>query len=241
LSKRERETEMAQTILAEVLSIEAATDFVNVVKLKPLTPAEFKAGQYLQIVLSAEDKRIFSIASSPNCEYIELHIGAGPDDSYPRGALDHMSVNREVILEVGLGDAHIQQDSARPIILMAGGTGFSYTKSIADHLMHVKSDTPILFYWGVKEESALYAKSEMEAWAEAHPHVQFIPVVENPSDSWQGKTGYVHQAVMNDIASLEEFDIYLAGPFKMAGIAREDFIKHGAVKERIFADAFAFI
>ena len=232
---------MPQTILAEVLSIEAATNFVNIVKLKPLIPAEFQAGQYLQIVLSEEDKRIFSIASAPGAEVIELHIGAGPDDSYPRGALDHMSVNREVIIEVGLGNAHIQTSSDRPIILMAGGTGFSYTKSIADHLTSIKATTPVILYWGVKEESALYARAEMETWAASHSHFEFIPVVENPSTEWQGKTGYVHQAVMNDIKDLAPYDIYLAGPFKMAGIAREDFINQGAIKERIFADAFAYI
>lgn len=231
---------MSQTILAEVVSIEAVTDVVHVVKLKPSTPAEFKAGQYLQVVLSAEDKRIFSIASAPNAELIELHIGAGPEDSYPRGALDHMSVNREVILEVGLGDAHIK-DVERPIILLAGGTGFSYTKSIADHLSHIKCTTPVTLYWGVKEESALYAKAEMEAWANTHSNLQFIPVVENPSDTWQGKTGYVHKAIMEDIKNLKDYDIYLAGPFKMAGIVRDDFTQHGALKDRLFADAFAFI
>ena len=231
----------AQTIQAEVVSVEAVTDFVNVVKLKPLTPAKFLAGQYCQIVLSEEDKRVFSIGSSPSAELLELHIGAGPEDSYPRGALTHLEQNKVVTLEVGLGNAHFQEASSRPVILMAGGTGFSYTKSIADHLAEFHPNQTVLMYWGVKDESALYAKAEMEQWAKSHPHFQFIPVVEDASDDWAGKTGYVHQAVMADIISLEPYDIYLAGPFKMAGIAREDFIKHGASKEHMFADAFAFI
>jgi len=231
----------AQTIQAEVVSIEAVTDFVNIVKLKPLTAAKFEAGQYLQIVLSDEDKRIFSIGSSPNAELIELHIGAGPEDSYPRGALNHMAENKVVTLEVGLGNAQLKQDVSRPIILMAGGTGFSYTKSIADFLAETQPNRTVLMYWGVKQEQALYAKNEMEQWANNHEHFQFIPVVEQASDSWQGKTGFVHKAVMEDIVSLEPYEIYLAGPFKMAGIAREDFIKHGAIKEQMHADAFAFI
>lgn len=231
----------AQSIQAEVVSIEAVTDFVNIVKLKPLTPAQFKAGQYLQIVLSDEDKRVFSIGSAPSAELIELHIGAGPEDSYPRGALTHMETNKVVTLEVGLGNAHLQEESKRPIILMAGGTGFSYTKSIADHLAEQFPEQTVLMYWGVKEPSALYALNEMQQWANNHNHFQFIPVVENADNNWQGKTGYVHKAVMEDIISLEPYDIYLAGPFKMAGIAREDFINHGAIKEHMYADAFAFI
>ena len=231
----------AQTIQAEVVSIEAVTDFVNIVKLKPLSEIAFEAGQYLQIVLSDEDKRIFSVGSSPNSELIELHIGAGPEDSYPRGALNHMAENQTVTLEVGLGNAQLKQDVSRPIILMAGGTGFSYTKSIADFLAETQPAQTVLLYWGVKQEESLYAKEEMEKWAEKHEHFQFIPVVEEPSDTWQGKTGYVHKAVMEDIVSLEPYEIYLAGPFKMAGVAREDFIQHGAIKEQMHADAFAFI
>ncbi len=231
----------AQTIQAEVVSIEAVTDFVNIVKLKPLSEIAFEAGQYLQIVLSDEDKRIFSVGSSPNSELIELHIGAGPEDSYPRGALNHMAENQIVTLEVGLGNAQLKQDVSRPIILMAGGTGFSYTKSIADFLAETQPAQTVLLYWGVKQEGSLYAKEEMEKWAEKHEHFQFIPVVEEPSDTWQGKTGYVHKAVMEDIVSLEPYEIYLAGPFKMAGVAREDFIQHGAIKEQMHADAFAFI
>lgn len=231
----------ALSIQAEVVSIEAVTDFVNIVKLKPLVEAKFEAGQYLQVVINDEDKRIFSIGSSPSADLIELHIGAGPEDSYPRGALNHMTDNKVVTLEVGLGNAQLKQNSARPIILMAGGTGFSYTKSIADCLAETQPNQTVLLYWGVKQETSLYAKEEMELWAKKHEHFQFIPVVEEPSDSWQGKTGYVHKAIMEDIVSLEPYEVYLAGPFKMAGVAREDFIKHGAVKEQLHADAFAFI
>ena len=232
----------APIINAEVVSIESATDYVHIVKLKPLETIHFLAGQYLQVVLSDEDKRVFSIASSPNAEFIELHIGAGPNDDYPRGALDHMAANKVVQLEVGLGHAHLNSASERPIILMAGGTGFSYVKSIADYLAETKPNHHVILYWGAKNEASLYANEYLKNWAASYPHFQYIPVVEESEDSWNGKTGYVHHAVMEDIISLEPYDIYLAGPFKMAGIAREDFISQkGAIKEHMFADAFAFI
>lgn len=232
----------AHTIKAEVVSIEAVTDYVHIVKLKPTEPVSFLAGQYLQIVLADDDKRVFSIASSPNAELIELHIGAGPEDSYPRGALDHMAANKTVTLEVGLGHAHLNSASERPIILMAGGTGFSYVKSIADYLAETKPNHTVLLYWGARDEESLYASEYLQTWAKGHPHFQYLPVVEEESDDWTGRTGYVHEAVMADIMSLEPYDIYLAGPFKMAGIAREDFInKKGALKEHLYADAFAFI
>lgn len=232
----------APMINAEVVSIESATDYVHIVKLKPLETVNFLAGQYLQIVLNDDDKRIFSIASSPNAEFIELHIGAGPNDDYPRGALDHMAANSTVKLEVGLGQAHLNSASERPIILMAGGTGFSYVKSIADYLSETKPNHPVLLFWGAKDSASLYADEYLTQWAAQYDNFQYVPVVETANSGWEGKTGYVHHAVMEDISSLEPYDIYLAGPFKMAGVAREDFIsKKGALKAHMFADAFAFI
>ncbi|WP_440054688.1 NAD(P)H-flavin reductase [Pseudoalteromonas sp. T1lg65] len=235
-----------QQLKAEVASITPLTEFVFKVILKPQHAVEFEAGQYLQLVLGEKDKRAFSIASSPSqSEQLELHIGASGADSYAMQSLEHLRTAHEnaqlVDLEVGLGVSQLRPEQARPLVLLAGGTGFSYVKSMADRLAEINYSSPVLFYWGVKEESALYAKAEMEAWAEKQPHFQFIPVVENAGQDWKGHTGYVHQAVMKDIVSLEPYSIYMAGRFDMIGIVRDDFIEHGASREYMYADAFAFI
>ncbi len=235
-----------QVLKAEVESITPLTEFVHKVILKPAEPVTFAAGHYLQLVLGEKDKRAFSIANSPSkSDYLELHIGASGADSYAMQSLDHLRAaydqKQSVAVEVGLGVSQLRPEQARPLVLLAGGTGFSYVKSIADYLAEINYDQPVLFYWGVKEESALYAKAEMEAWAAANKHFEFIPVVEHPSESWHGHSGFVHQAVMKDIVSLEPYSIYMAGRFDMIGIVRDDFINHGAEREYMFADAFAFI
>ncbi|QUI62025.1 NAD(P)H-flavin reductase [Pseudoalteromonas sp. A22] len=235
-----------QVLAAEVVSITPLTEFVHKVILKPEEAVQFEAGQYLQLVLGEKDKRAFSIASSPSkTEQLELHIGASGADSYAMQSLDHLhnafDTKQTVALEVGLGVSQIRVDQARPLVLLAGGTGFSYVKSMADHLAETGYDQPVLFYWGVKEEAALYAKAEMEAWAASNKHFQFIPVVENASEAWKGHRGFVHQAVMKDIVSLEPYSIYMAGRFDMIGIVRDDFINHGAERDFMYADAFAFI
>ncbi|BBN80095.1 NAD(P)H-flavin reductase [Pseudoalteromonas sp. A25] len=235
-----------QLVNAEVVNISPLTEFVHKVTLKPDAAVSFEAGQYLQLVLGEKDKRAFSIASRPSMQNeLELHIGASGADSYAMQALEHLKqahLNKQsVLIEAGLGISQLRVDSQRPIILLAGGTGFSYVKSMADHLAEIGFTQPVLLYWGVKEESALYAKQEMEAWAAGHKNFQFIPVVENASATWSGHTGYVHKAVMKDIVSLEPYSIYMAGRFDMIGIVRDDFINHGAEREHMYADAFAFI
>jgi aquacobalamin reductase/NAD(P)H-flavin reductase len=143
--------------------------------------------------------------------------------------------------EIGHGNAYLREGSKRPIILMAGGTGFSYVKSLFEQIVYLQLENPVYLFWGVKEYSRFYFKNEAMAWAKKHDNIHFHPVIELPEAQWQGHQGYVHQAVLNEFADLSAFDIYIVGPLAMAKIAREDFLKQGALAERIFGDAFSFI
>ena len=195
--------------------------------------------------MSDEDKRPFSIASSPNSDLIELQIGAFVADSYPMQVIERIKSvqadDKTLDIEIPLGNAQLRVGSDRPLLLLAGGTGFSYIKSMFEYLAEVGSTRHIMVYWGLRDESALYELTETAATIAKLADATFIPVVENPTDSWQGTTGLVHQAAMNDIANLEPYDIYLAGRFEMVGAIRGDFVKQGATVEHMYADAFAFI
>ncbi len=230
-----------KVINCQVHSITSLTAHVYKVLLKPAQAVDFIPGQYLNFVMSDDDKRPFSIASSPNAEFIELQIGAFAADSYPMQVIEKIKSCDEVTIEIPLGHAQLRTDSERPLLLMAGGTGFSYIKSMFAYLAEQKSTRHVMVYWGLREPSACYELAETAAIVAQLPHANFIPVVENPDENWQGRIGLVHQAVMHDIISLEPYDIYLAGRFEMVGLVRSDFVEHGALIEHMHADAFAFI
>lgn len=225
--------------------IEQLTPTVNRVLLTPAQVVNFSSGQYLQLCLSDSDKRPFSIASTPAQQQLELHIGGAVADQYASQALAHLlqqhQLQQPVQAEIGLGQAQFRADSERPIILLAGGTGFSYAYSIAQSIAAAKLDRPVFFYWGVREQAALYHHAVMQQWAAQNTKYRFVPVVQQPDDNWQGRSGMVHQAVLEDFVSLEAYDIYVAGPFAMAGVVRDAFIEQGAHREHMFADAFAYI
>lgn len=234
-----------KTISCQIVSLTSLTAHVFKVLLKPDEKVDFIAGQYLNFVMSDEDKRPFSIASSPNSDLIELQIGAFVADSYPMQVIERIkssqAEDKSVTIEIASGNAQLRTESERPLLLLAGGTGFSYIKSMFEYLAEQKSQRHIMVYWGLRELAAAYELEETAAIIAKLPHAKFIPVIENASEKWQGKTGLVHQAVMHDIVSLEPYDIYLAGRFEMVGAVRGDFIEHGALQEHMFADAFAFI
>lgn len=228
-------------IKCQVASIEALTPYVYKVLLKPEQPVNFIAGQYLNFVLNADDKRPFSIASSPNNDLIELQIGAFSADSYPMQVIEFIKNNKEVTVELPLGNAQLRTDSTKPLLLIAGGTGFSYIKSMFEYLSQQKSSRKVVVYWGLREPSACYELAESAEIIAQLAQGEFHSVVETPDNVWNGKVGKVHEIVMNDIDNLAAFDIYLAGRFDMVGVIRDDFIARGVNQENMFGDAFAYI
>ncbi|WP_019029308.1 NAD(P)H-flavin reductase [Colwellia piezophila] len=242
-----------KTISCQIQSLSSLTSHVYKVILQPNEKVDFVAGQYLNFVMSDEDKRPFSIASSPNSDLIELQIGAFIADSYAMQVIERIKASHvsgaAVTIEIPLGHAQLRTESERPLLLLAGGTGFSYIKSMFEYLAEQKSQRHIIVYWGLREERAVYELEKTIATIEKLPNASFIPVVENISENvnedsskpWQGRTGLVHQAAMHDITSFEAYDIYLAGRFDMVGAIRSDFVEHGALLEHMYADAFAFI
>ncbi|HEY5716735.1 MAG TPA: NAD(P)H-flavin reductase, partial [Psychromonas sp.] len=193
------------------------------------------------IVMGEGDKRHFSMANAPTGNHIELHIGATPENSYAMQVIEKMQSEGQVDAEIGNGTAYLREDSNRPIILVAGGTGFSYVKSLLEQIVNLQLENRVYLYWGVKEYSHFYFEDEASTWAKEHKNIHFHPVIELPEAEWQGHQGYVHQAVLDEFADLSSFDIYVVGRFEMAKIAREDFVKQGALVDHIYGDAFAFM
>jgi len=234
-----------KTITCQIESLIQLTPHVYKALLKPSERISFIAGQYLNVVMDDNDKRPFSIASSPNSALIELQIGAFVADSYPMQVIDRLkkcqSNDQSISIEIPLGNAQIRTKSERPLILLAGGTGFSYIKSIFEYLAEKKSTREIQVYWGLREESACYELEETQRVFETFINANFIPVIENPTDTWKGRTGLVHQDIMQDISDFKLYDIYMAGPFKMVEVIRDDFVAQGGMLEHMYADAFAYI
>jgi len=231
------------TMTCKVTSVDAITDTVYRVCLVPEAAFSFRAGQYLMVVMDERDKRPFSMASTPmESSIIELHIGASELNLYAMAVMDRILKNHEITVDIPHGEAWLRDDTQRPIVLIAGGTGFSYARSILLTVLDKQLEREVAIYWGGRELQHLYDLSELEALTLLHPRLKVVPVVEQPDENWQGRTGTVLSAVMQDYSSLEQYDVYIAGRFEMAKIARERFCaERGATASRIFGDAFAFI
>lgn len=231
------------TLSCKVTSVESITDTVYRVILLPDGPFNFKAGQYLMVVMDERDKRPFSMASTPaNNETIELHIGASDINLYAMAVMDRILDQHRIDIDIPHGKAWLRENSQNPMILVAGGTGFSYTHSILLAALMENPSRDITFYWGGRQLEHLYDLGELQALSESYSNLKIIPIVEQPDELWRGRSGTVLSAVLDDFGDLSSHDIYIAGRFEMAKIARERFCaERNAKTDQLFGDAYEFI
>jgi len=230
-----------------VLSLEKKSDDVMVVKLQ--LPAndvmQFHAGQYVDFLLRDGDRRSYSMANAPHTlvagsPAIELHIRHMPGGKFTDhvfGAMKEKEIQR---IEGPQGSFYLREDSNKPIVLLASGTGFAPIKAMLEHMQHKGITRPTRLYWGGRRPGDLYLHDWVQTQLAAMPHVTYIPVVSDalPQDAWTGRTGFVHLAVLQDTPNLSGFEVYACGAPIVVDSARADYTQAGLSNDDFYADAF---
>lgn len=201
---------------------------------------EFDAGQYINIVLDDGAKRAFSFASAPHDnERIELHVRLVPGGRFTTHVFEHMREGDAIHFEGPLGRFTLREGE-RPILLIAGATGFAPIKSIVEDAFHRGIRRPMWLYWGVRERKDLYMAELAERWAREHPNFHFVPVLSDLADDdpWPGRRGLVHEAMLADFPDLRGYEVYACGSVKMVEVAVPAFVKHGLDENFCYSDAF---
>lgn len=243
-----RETEAlaeieVRTLPCRVVKIEQlAHDVIQLfLKLPEGQRLQFRAGQYLEFLLSDGRRRAFSIANAPHDdELIELHIRHVDGGKFTDWVFNKLKERSILRIQAPLGSFVLDESSDRPMLFLAGGTGFAPIKGQIEHAIHRGLDRPVVLYWGVRATRDLYMPELPERWAGELRDFRFVPVLSEPDAGWSGRTGWVHEAVLADHADLSGFDIYMAGPPVMIFAARDAFRAAGAKDEHMFSDAFEY-
>ncbi|MGB5211148.1 MAG: CDP-6-deoxy-delta-3,4-glucoseen reductase [Gammaproteobacteria bacterium] len=212
-------------------------------KLPGFEPFEYLAGQYVDILLSGGERRSFSIANPPHTAgLLQIHVRRVAGGRFSDYVFEQMKPRALLRLEGPLGQFYLREDRQRPVLLMGGGTGYGPLKAILAHVFHLGWDRPVQLYWGVRDRVDLYDQQQLLDWSGTHPGFRFVPVLSEPGDdgAWEGRTGFVHQAVVADIPDLSGWDVYMAGPPPMIEAARALFPRHGLPAQQLFFDSFDY-
>ena len=231
-----------QTYVGRVHSMERLSD--EVMRLMVSLPAgerlHFVAGQYINILLADGQRRAFSFANPPQQgDFIELHVRLIAGGRFTTHVFNQMKVGDDLRFEGPLGSFYLR-DSERPIIFVAGATGFAPIKSIVEDAFHRGLRRPMLLYWGVRRPKDLYMVELAQRWQQEHDNFSFVPVLSEPKpeDQWQGRSGLVHEAILSDFPDLKGYEIYVCGSAKMVDSAFPAFLEQGLSEEYCFSDAF---
>ena len=202
----------------------------------------FRAGQYIDILLPEGQRRSYSIANAPEREgMLELHIRRVPNGRFTGQVFERMQVKDILRFEGPHGGFFLREESDRPVILIASGTGFAPIKAIVEHALAQNIVRPMRIYWGCRTQADLYLPTLPATWDAEHPHIRFIPVLSAADADWRGRTGFVHQAVMADYPDLSQHEVYACGNPAMIDSARRELVAHCRLPEAaFFADAFTF-
>lgn len=230
------------TVQATVEAMRRAAPDVAIVRLRlpPGVRMPYSAGQYFNVVLDDGARRAFSFATAPEeSDAIEMHVRLVPGGRFTTHVFEAMKVGDVLTLEGPLGRFQLRE-SGRPLIFAAGATGFAPVKSMLEHAFGVGLKRHMILYWGVRHRADLYQADLVEQWARRHPNFSFVPVLSEagPEDNWGGRTGLVHEAILQDFPDLSGFDVYTCGSLNMVETARPAFIAQGLAEDACFADAF---
>ena len=214
-------------------------------KLPASERLQFLPGQYIEIVLKGGHRRAFSLANAPHDDAcLQLHIRHAPGGLFTDQVFSTLKERDMLRINGPHGSFFLREDSHKPMLLVAGGTGFAPIKSIVEHAIAENSSRPMDIYWGGRKRGDLYLWSIAERWAAEHANIRCIPVLSDDTtehETWCGRRGQVHQAAMQDFPDLSGHQVYVCGSPVMVAVSRRDFIGQCSLPEdEFFADAFEF-
>jgi len=229
-----------KTLDVRVARMRKAAEDVMILQLELPERMDFRAGQYFNVVLEDGARRAFSFATAPDeQEEIEMHVRLVPGGRFTTHVFTQMQEGDRLRIEGPFGQFELRE-SERPIIFVAGATGFAPVKSLVEFAFMIGLKRKMVLYWGVRRRADLYMAELPQQWARERSNFTFVPVLSEPQpeDRWDGRTGLVHEAILDDFPDLSGYDIYTCGSVKMVETARPAFVAQGLHEDACFADAF---
>ena len=219
----------------------AADIMVLYLKLPASERLQFLAGQYVDVLMKDGSRRSVSMANAPHDdEFLQLHLRdyGGP---FSRHVFETMKERDILRFEGPLGTFFLREGGAKPVILLASGTGFAPIKALVEHAFHAGTPRPLVLYWGARVRADLYMTELPGRWAATRDNFKYVPVLSDAlaGDNWTGRTGLVHQVVMQDVPDMSGCQVYACGSPLMVEAAHRDFTSRcGLPEDEFFSDAF---
>jgi NAD(P)H-flavin reductase len=176
----------------------------------------------------SEVSRPYSFATDPAqlpaAGFIIQLAAPPPGKNVPPGIAStyiHEQLKRGDILEVSepMGSLYEPDDVARPIVLVAGGTGVAPFVGLLEHWFRAKVNQKrkIYLFFGARQRRDLILHDQFARWAASEANFEYIPALSNAAaeDQWTGATGFINVVLDKHFPSKLDADVLLAGSPRM--------------------------
>ena len=205
---------------------------------------KYHAGQYVEFLLRDGDRRAYSMGNAPHTQLenpgVDLHIRHMPGGKFTDHVFGTMKEKEILRIEGPFGSFYLREESAKPMIMLASGTGFAPIKAIVEHLQAKSITRPAILYWGGRRPADLYMHDWVLGKVADMPNLRYVPVISDalPEDAWTGRTGFVHRAVLQDFPDLSAYQVYACGAPIVVDSAQADYLAAGLPADEFYADSF---
>lgn len=221
-------------VTAQVEHINPLSDSIIELILSPSHYVDYEAGQYLQIKTDSSYNS-YSIANAPlGSHRYELHI-RHTGSPYNQPLFTQIKNEGQVTLRLPFGNCTLSRlQPGKPILFIAGGTGFAPVKAMIEQLLATGDQRPFELYWGARSHSDLYMDDKVKQWQAHTSHFKYFTLLPPESDF------LAPLAIKKHPEDLKQFEIIVAGPFDMAYIVRDQLLAQGLDESQLYSDAFSF-
>lgn len=228
-----------KTCPARIDSIDQLSDSIIKVVLRtpPHNSLQFLAGQYISVIGPNGLRRSYSVANAPREDgKVELHIKKVEGGAFSHYWFVQAKINDLLRFEGPLGTFFVRSPKPKKLLLLATGTGLAPIKAILENLNSPgEANRPeVHVYWGNRHEADIYTDLAQLAG----PNVKTHLILSRPTTCWQGRTGYVQHAVMEDHPELSDCAVYACGSLAMIESAKVALAENGLTSHRFHSDAF---
>ncbi|HQT71810.1 MAG TPA: 2Fe-2S iron-sulfur cluster-binding protein [Thiobacillus sp.] len=188
----------------------------------------FLGGQSIQVGINGVSGR-YAIASCP-CEdrHIEVQVARRAGDAFADALFTADLAHAPVSIEGPYGELVLDEDSPRPLIFLAFGSGFAPIKSLIQHAMSLELAESMDLHW-LADSAGHYQDNLCRAWADALDSFNYVP--HPPTDDLDG----LLRTIVLDYPDLHRFDVYAAGTTAQLESAYGNFVREGLHGARWFA------
>ncbi|MDH4165539.1 MAG: 2Fe-2S iron-sulfur cluster-binding protein [Gammaproteobacteria bacterium] len=232
-SRIDRMERLADDVMAVFLRLPAVEDL------------HYRAGQYIDFILSGGRRRSFSLASAPgDGKMLEVHVRRASSSGFTGQLFDTMRAGTLLRVEGPLGQFWFRGDSPRHAVMIGGGTGYAPLRAMLRQLLAIGDRRPITLYWGARTTRDLYEHNWLSNVAADRAAFDYRPVLSDPQTEvspWTGRVGLVHEAALADLGDdLTKYDVYASGPPAMVEAIRHTFVERGLPRAQLFFDSFDY-